>query len=330
MQDPLSLDIPYSPAPRHRRRSLQSPLRSSTSGPLDFAAIHPSSVSADLFEVNEPLDSEQSSSLLHLRRPCSPCQSEVFIRASHSDLPDSSTEETGLSSHSEETAQSTARELQRQATAETGGCGESLDSLTCMCQEWRSFGELTPLGCYAQQPHPFTGENRKWLQGDERSSASTHTGSTARLLANHSRDGSADKGPRSSNEQGAAMLPSISASAQPYRAQRGAQHRISSFQTDSNSRSVRRGQGVSGRGHVTSLPVQRRARVHSAGDSARAGNQENLPHNIPQDSARRRPPHIGSNGGSPQAGDSWAPETGNLHRSCRSNWQVYRECTIYC
>ncbi|EIE24938.1 Zn-dependent exopeptidase [Coccomyxa subellipsoidea C-169] len=125
MQDPLSLDIPYCPAPRHRRRSLQSPLRSNSSGPLDFAAIHPSSDSADLIEVNEPLDPEQSSSLLHLRRPCSPCQSEVFIRASHSDLPDSNTVETGLFSHSEEIAQSTASELQRQAITEAGGCGSS-------------------------------------------------------------------------------------------------------------------------------------------------------------------------------------------------------------
>lgn len=181
MQDPLRLDIPYSPAPKHRhcsRGSLHSPLRKS-SGNLD-ALMAPRSSYADLLEASQLLSTAQSSGKLQQSEHHSACQGEIYLEAS---CMGGSKDRDAQHEVSNSVTVSTVSELQMQEapqeTLQTDSSSHSLARLTSMCQRWRSFDDLTPLGCPLAETHARAEKLR--LAGREIDSASMQsTGAGAR------------------------------------------------------------------------------------------------------------------------------------------------------
>lgn len=322
MQDPLSLDIPFTPAQRHRRRSLESPLRS-TSGVLDSAAAQKFPDAADRIEISQQQDAEQSSSFLQLRRTCSPCQSEVYVRASRSNLQENDKDVFGTSLPRADSVHSS--ELQRAATTHAAGSGESLDSLTSMCQKWLSFSELPPLSRCSVQPFPLAGQRKACLPQQERCGVRARDNSTA---AKPCQDEPAEvPGCFPSRQQCGAFPLSINANRQLPEVQMGAQCRVSRYESD---KGMQNGQLMSAESRA-SLPVQRRARIHLAGDSARARDRENLPDNTLQSNIRQRIPQSSWNSSGPRPGAFCSTEAGDMSMSASAVPKLHlAQCKVAC
>lgn len=322
MQDPLSLDIPFTPAQRHRRRSLESPLRS-TSGVLDSAAAQKFPDAADRIEISQQQDAEQSSSFLQLRRTCSPCQSEVYVRASRSNLQENDKDVFGTSLPRADSVHSS--ELQRPATTHAAGSGESLDSLTSMCQKWLSFSELPPLSRCSVQPFPLAGQRKACLPQQERCGVRARDNSTA---AKPCQDEPAEvPGCFPSRQQCRAFPLSINANRQLPEVQMGAQCRVSRYESD---KGMQNGQLMSAESRA-SLPVQRRARIHLAGDSARARDRENLPDNTLQSNIRQRIPQSSWNSSGPRPGAFCSTEAGDMSMSASAVPKLHlAQCKVAC